>query len=536
MLTIVIRERMACGRADNDPITSGSVGYPVHFDFSPEWDDLIKNAVFIGSGITFEVPLINTDETIIPHEVLADAGSSLLIGAYGATPDGAVVMPTVYVRVGQINAGAVPPIVSPSVPTPSWAVQVQAAAENTLSAAEGSAEDAEAWAVGERNGEPVTEDDPTYHNNAKYYAEQGGGPGGAVQSVNGKTGHVELNAEDVDALPSGTTLDEISDGATYKRATAAQLRQIADNAAELQAQDGKIEALESGVADIEAVIPNQATPQNQLADKSFVNSSINSSAAFFRGAFATRAALFAVAWQTADPSAANYVSNNDYAYVADDETQDDEAWRYIYVLQPGGTSNGWQPQFRVNESPLTAAQLAALNSGATAELIEQISKNTAAIALKYTKPNGGIPASDLAPGVIPSVPNPSSTTPEMDGVPSAGSSAAYARGDHVHPSDTSKADKVTEVTISDAGAVTQALDPEKIYHFTGALTALTITLDAPATGQLAHYRFDFDSGSTAPTLTLPQTVTMPDSFSVEANKHYEIDILNGYGAVMSWAS
>ena len=139
MLTIVIRERRACGRADNDPITSGSVGYPVHFDFSPEWDDLIKNAVFIGSGITFEVPLINTDETIIPHEVLADAGSSLLIGAYGATPDGAVVMPTVYVRVGQINAGAVPPIVSPSVPPPSWAGQVQAPAETTRSAAGGSA-------------------------------------------------------------------------------------------------------------------------------------------------------------------------------------------------------------------------------------------------------------------------------------------------------------------------------------------------------------------------------------------------------------
>lgn len=30
----------------------------------------------------------------------------------------------------------------------------------------------EAWAVGERNGEPVEEDDPTYHNNSKYYAEQ----------------------------------------------------------------------------------------------------------------------------------------------------------------------------------------------------------------------------------------------------------------------------------------------------------------------------------------------------------------------------
>lgn len=33
---------------------------------------------------------------------------------------------------------------------------------------------AEAWAVGERGGVPVSEGDQTYHNNAKYYAETSG--------------------------------------------------------------------------------------------------------------------------------------------------------------------------------------------------------------------------------------------------------------------------------------------------------------------------------------------------------------------------
>ena len=33
------------------------------------------------------------------------------------------------------------------------------------------AEDAEAWAVGERNGTPVTSGDDTYQNNSKYYSE-----------------------------------------------------------------------------------------------------------------------------------------------------------------------------------------------------------------------------------------------------------------------------------------------------------------------------------------------------------------------------
>lgn len=130
-------------------------------------------------------------------------------------------------------------------------------------------------------------------------------------------------------------------------------------------------------------------------------------------------------------------------------------------------------------------------------------------------------------------PEPYTSSPAMDGSASAGSSAKYARGDHVHPTDTSRAAKITEVTNTDT-APDVDLDPEKIYHFTGALTALTIDLTTPASGQIAHYHFDFNSGSTAPTVTIPQTVTMPSGFTVEASKHYEIDILNGYGAVMAW--
>ena len=134
------------------------------------------------------------------------------------------------------------------------------------------------------------------------------------------------------------------------------------------------------------------------------------------------------------------------------------------------------------------------------------------------------------------LPAPASAAPVMDGAAAVGSSAQYARADHVHPSDSAKADKITEVTVSTAGAVTQALDAGKLYHFTGALTALTITLNAPASGDPAQYHFDFLSGSTAPTLTMPDTVVMPDSFTVEANKRYEVDVLNNYGAVVSWAN
>ena len=139
-----------------------------------------------------------------------------------------------------------------------------------------------------------------------------------------------------------------------------------------------------------------------------------------------------------------------------------------------------------------------------------------------------------------SIPSAYASTPSALGTASAGSSTAYAKGDHVHAmptaADVGATPAVTEVTVSSTGAVSQALDAGKIYHFTGALTALTITLNAAASGQIAEYHFDFDSGATAVTLTMPLTVTMPDGFAVEANKHYEVDVLNGYGVVMAWAT
>ena len=121
---------------------------------------------------------------------------------------------------------------------------------------------------------------------------------------------------------------------------------------------------------INSKIPNQASSTNQLADKAFVNSTINSSAAFFKGSFKSKAALDAVQWQTTDSSLENYVTNNDYAYIEADETHNNEAWRYIYVKD--NTVSEWQPQFRVNETPFTQAQLDAINSGATTDLINSI--------------------------------------------------------------------------------------------------------------------------------------------------------------------
>ena len=64
----------------------------------------------------------------------------------------------------------------------------------------------------------------------------------------------------------------------------------------------------------------------------------------------------------------------------------------------------------------------------------------------------------------------------------------------------------------------------------GDVSTLTIT---PASQGCTDVLFT--SGTTPTVLSLPNTVKMPSWFTVEANKTYEINILDGiYGAVMSW--
>lgn len=129
---------------------------------------------------------------------------------------------------------------------------------------------------------------------------------------------------------------------------------------------------------VEGKIPAAASDSNQLADKQFVTDSITQGTAIFRGSFATKAALDAVEWQTSDDTEDHFVSNNDYAVVLADESHSNECWRYIYVIT-GGTG-AWTAQYRINEAPMTQAQLDALNSGATSANIGQIGSNATAIS------------------------------------------------------------------------------------------------------------------------------------------------------------
>lgn len=152
-----------------------------------------------------------------------------------------------------------------------------------------------------------------------------------------------------------------------------------------------------------------------------------------------------------------------------------------------GTENAFargdhrHPTDTSRQAALSAVQLAAVNSGVTAAKVQawdgitvptktsDLTNDSGFLTVApVTSVNGkvgvvNLNASDV--GALPSstaipsatsdltndsgfitassVPSASSTAPAMDGTASAGSSTAWARGDHVHPHDTSKADKAT---------------------------------------------------------------------------------------------
>lgn len=136
------------------------------------------------------------------------------------------------------------------------------------------------------------------------------------------------------------------------------------------------------------VIPSAATEDNKLADKAYVDFGIEQMAAKYLSytadglPFPSKAAfnrgVFYYGGQVVQPS------KNDYVLINSDETHDNAVTRYVFTTQ-------WNFQYVVNNSPLNAQQLAALNSGATAEKIADIANKansadvTASLALKADK-------------------------------------------------------------------------------------------------------------------------------------------------------
>lgn len=130
---------------------------------------------------------------------------------------------------------------------------------------------------------------------------------------------------------------------------------------------GQIATNTSDIADINALIPNQATTSNQLADKGFVNSSIATNTAYFIGTFNSVAELEAYS---------GTLTNNDYAFVATTDSAGNTLYdRYKY----NADTQQWIFEYELNNSSFTANQWESINSGATTANIAKISTNETAI-------------------------------------------------------------------------------------------------------------------------------------------------------------
>ena len=102
-----------------EPLTSGMVGQPIHFEYSHDFDGLAITAVFTDGKNTINV--INPgSECIIPHEVLTTVGATVKVGIYAVRGD-ELVIPTVYATIGIVLRGANPNEGTSGSPTiPTW--------------------------------------------------------------------------------------------------------------------------------------------------------------------------------------------------------------------------------------------------------------------------------------------------------------------------------------------------------------------------------------------------------------------------------
>ena len=179
----------------------------------------------------------------------------------------------------------------------------------------------------------------------------------------------------------------------------------------------QVEQNASDISDIDMLIPEQSSAQNQLADKDFVNSSVSTNTAYFLDTLDYVDLGFPAPTSTADvdnDAIGNALdsydfspltaSNNDYVFVMVDyvgTVPEDEYRRFKY----NGEDETWKYEYTLNNSSFTAAQWASINSGATSAAMDKLAALPSSqeleqsLSTKYVLPNGGIPKTDLSTAV-----------------------------------------------------------------------------------------------------------------------------------------
>ena len=396
------------------------------------------------------------------------------------------------------------------------------ATDEELQAVEESIPDVPAWALQPQK--------PTYT-----ATEVGAVP--TTRTVNGKalSQDITLNAGDVGAYQKPSTGIPKSDMAAGVQSSLEK--------ADTALQQSDLTPVENDIDAIEAKIPSAASESNQLADKNFVNSSIATNTANFVGTFNSLDELQAVQNPT----------NNDYGFVIETDAQGNEYYdRYKYAA----ASQQWLFEYKIESTPFTAAQWAAIQSGITSGDVQKLAalptkeqmdalldakqdvindlatirSGAAKGATAYQKPSGGIPKSDLATAVQTSLNKADSALQsytESDPVFAASPAHDITAADITAWN--GKADKV-EIVNHGTSDTTFTLTPN-IFHVWGTVASLTLTLATASTTTMDEFIFQFTSGTTATTLSLPSTVKWVAEPEIEAGMTYQVSIVNNIAVI-----
>jgi hypothetical protein len=242
------------------------------------------------------------------------------------------------------------------------------------------------------------------------------------------------------------------------------------------------------IANITALIPSQASAQNQLADKAFVNSSVATATATFRGTYnlVTDLGLTTAATQQqmASALASKIITadNNDYAFVqipTSDITPTEIAKTERYKFN----GSVWSFEYELNNSGFSAAEWAAIDSGIT--------------SAKVTK--------------LDALPNNAELTTLLN-------------------------NKANKITVVNQSASSVAINPN-VLNVWGAISSLSITFSAGASDEVNEYMFQFTCPSNAGTiLTLPDTVKWAndDELEPEPGHTYQVSILDNLALYAGW--
>lgn len=92
--------------------------------------------------------------------------------------------------------------------------------------------------------------------------------------------------------------------------------------------------------------------------------------------------------------------------------------------------------------------------------------------------------------------------------------------------------KQDKIPVETSSQTTITIDPNKYYSF-GEAASLNITLGTPTDNTIYNeYMFEFNSGATPTSLTLPNTVEWVQTPTIEASKTYQVSIVNNIGIIV----